>query len=56
MTGHELDRRAAGLRRLRDRIVDWLGAQGALLLTVYMCALVALVAFAADAAGLGGRI
>ncbi len=36
---------------MRDRLVDWLGAQGALLLTVYMCALVALVAFVADAAG-----
>lgn len=56
MMRHEIDRRAAAPRRLRDRIVDWLGAQGALLLTVYMCALVALVAFAADVAGLGGRI
>lgn len=50
MMRHEIDRRAAGSGRLRDRVVDWLGAQGALLLTVYMCALVALVAFVVDAA------
>jgi len=31
-------------------VVDWLGAQGALLLTVYMCAAVAAVAFLLDAA------
>ncbi|HWV59387.1 MAG TPA: hypothetical protein VN034_01945 [Sphingopyxis sp.] len=37
-------------RRIRDRMVDWLGAQGALLLTVYMCAVVAAVAFLLDTA------
>ncbi|MBJ7501263.1 MAG: hypothetical protein JHC57_16020 [Sphingopyxis sp.] len=51
MTRHEIDRRPAASTRLRDRIIDWLGAQGPLLLTVYMCAVVALVALAADAAG-----
>lgn len=55
MMRKEIDRRTTAPAGLRDRIVDWLGAQGALLLTVYMCAAVALVAFAADAAGLGGR-
>ncbi|KGB55155.1 hypothetical protein OVY29_09360 [Sphingopyxis sp. SE2] len=40
----------ASERRFRDRVVDWLGAQGALLLTVYMCAAVAAVAFLLDAA------
>ncbi len=34
---------------VRDHIVDWLGAQGASLLTIYMCSMVALVAFVADA-------
>lgn len=33
---------------VRDRVVDWLGAQGPLLLTIYMCSAVALVAFIAD--------
>jgi hypothetical protein len=35
----------------RDRIVDWLGAQGPSILTIYMCAMVALVAFLADKMG-----
>ena len=35
----------------RDRVVDWLGAQGPLLLTVYMCSAVALVAFLVDVMG-----
>ena len=48
MTRHEFRRPAAAPARLHDRIVDWLGAQGALLLTVYMCAAVALVAYVAD--------
>lgn len=47
----EIDCRAAAPARLHERIVDWLGAQGALLLIVYMCAVVALVAFVADVAG-----
>ncbi len=34
---------------LRDRLVDWLGAQGPSRLTIYMCGAVALVAFCADA-------
>ncbi|MGR4890335.1 hypothetical protein ACIPPQ_04825 [Sphingopyxis sp. LARHCG72] len=34
--------------RVRDRIVDWLGAQGPSILTIYMCGAVALVAFVAD--------
>jgi len=32
-----------------DRVVDWLGAQGPLMLTIYMCGIIALVAFLADA-------
>lgn len=35
-------------RRIHDRIVDWLGAQGPSILTIYMCAAVALIAFVAD--------
>ena len=31
-----------------DRVIDWLGAQGPSALTIYMCAMVALVAFLAD--------
>ncbi|MGH6632910.1 hypothetical protein [Sphingopyxis sp.] len=31
-----------------DRAIDWLGAQGPSALTIYMCAIVALVAFLAD--------
>lgn len=34
--------------RVRDRVVDWLGAQGPSILTVYMCGAVALIAFIAD--------
>jgi hypothetical protein len=49
MDRNDIDRHAGTPSGLHDRIVDWLGAQGALLLTVYMCSVVALVAFAADA-------
>jgi len=35
----------------RDRVIDWLGAQGPLILTIYMCAAVALVAYLADKMG-----
>lgn len=35
----------------RERVVDWLGAQGPLLLSVYMCSIVALVAFVAEMVG-----
>lgn len=34
-----------------DRVVDWLGAQGPLNLTIYMCSLVALFAYVVDAVG-----
>ncbi len=51
MTRHGIDRRDADPAHLGDRIVDWLGAQGPLLLTVYMCAVVALVALGFDALG-----
>lgn len=51
MTGHEIEPRAAPSSRVQDRIVDWLGAQGPLFLTIYMCAIVALVAFLAEMAG-----
>jgi hypothetical protein len=37
--------------RARERVVDWLGAQGPLLLSVYMCSIVALVAFVAEMVG-----
>lgn len=47
----DVDSQAFEPRRARDRIVDWLGSQGPSLLTVYMCAAVALVAFIADRAG-----
>ncbi|SEH12230.1 hypothetical protein SAMN05428974_0421 [Sphingopyxis sp. YR583] len=50
MTGHEIEPRATRTSRAQDRIVDWLGAQGPLLLTIYMCAIVALIAFLADMA------
>lgn len=36
---------------MRDRIIDWLGVQGPSKLTIYMCAIVALVAFLADKMG-----
>jgi len=49
MNRNDIDRHGEAPSGLRDHIVDWLGAQGALLLTVYMCSIVALVAFAADA-------
>ena len=35
--------------RVRDCVVDWLGAQGPSILTVYLCGAVALIAFVADA-------
>jgi hypothetical protein len=35
----------------RERIVDWLGAQGPSLLTIYMCGAVALIAYLADTIG-----
>ena len=34
-----------------DRVIDWLGAQGPSMLTIYMCGAVALVAFLADKMG-----
>lgn len=49
MTRHEIKTRAVKPPRTWDRIVDWLGAQGPLLLTVYMCAIVAVIAFFVDA-------
>jgi hypothetical protein len=51
MTRHEIDRRPDEPACLRDRIVDWLGAQGPLFLTVYMCALVTLVAYGMETFG-----
>ena len=50
MTEQDIESRAADDRRLRDRVVDWLGAQGPLLLTVYMCAIVAIIAYFVDPA------
>jgi hypothetical protein len=50
MTGHEIEPRATRSSRAQHRIVDWLGAQGPLLLTIYMCAIIALFAFLADVA------
>lgn len=49
MNRNDIDRRHGAPSGVRDRIVDWLGAQGPLLLTIYMCGIVTLVAFAADA-------
>jgi len=40
----------AGASR-HDRVIDWLGAQGPSVLTIYMCAIVALAAFLADKLG-----
>ena len=51
MTRRDIDCRPAGLARLHERIIDWLGAQGPLLLTVYMCGAVALAAFAIERLG-----
>lgn len=48
---HEIDRRSAEPARRRDRIVDWLGAQEPLLLTVYMSAVVELVALGIETFG-----
>jgi len=50
MTGHEIEPRANRSARAQHRIVDWLGAQGPLFLTIYMCAIIALFAFLADMA------
>lgn len=50
MTRHDIESRAAEDRPTWDHIVDWLGAQGPLLLTVYMCAIVALIAYFAGPA------
>ncbi len=49
MNKNDIDRHHGAPSGVRDRIVDWLGAQGPLLLTIYMCSVVALVAFFADA-------
>ena len=35
----------------RDRVIDWLGALGPSIITIFMCATVALVAFLADKMG-----
>ena len=51
MTRNDIEARAPTPDRTRDRIIDWLGAQGALLLSIYMCGAVALIAFLADAMG-----
>lgn len=48
MTRPDIDRRPARPARLHDRLIDWLGAQGPLLLTVYMCGAVALAALAIE--------
>ncbi|WP_179101968.1 hypothetical protein [Sphingopyxis sp. KK2] len=48
MTTSKTDRPAA---RLHDHVVDWLGAQGALMLSLYMCAIIALIAFVIEAVG-----
>lgn len=48
MNRNDIDWHYVAPAGVRDRIVDWLGAQGPLLLTIYMCAIVALVAFIAD--------
>jgi len=37
--------------RARDRIIDWLVAQGALLLSIYLCGGVTLIAFLVDVLG-----
>lgn len=50
MTSEDIERAPHASQPLvRDRIVDWLGAQGPSLLTIYMCSIVALIAFVADA-------
>ncbi len=51
MTRRDIDCHPAAPARLHDRIIDWLGAQGPLLLTVYMCGTVALAAFAIERLG-----
>lgn len=49
MIRNDIDLLSAGQSRLRDRVVDWLGAQGPSVLTIYMCGAVAILAFVADA-------
>lgn len=51
MTCNDIEPHSPPPDRTRDRIFDWLGAQGALLLTVYMCSGVTLVAFLFDIMG-----
>ena len=51
MISKEPERTCESPQSIHDRVVDWLGAQGALSLTIYMCGIVALVACIADAAG-----
>ena len=46
MTGDDF-KNPSGTSR-HDRVIDWLGAQGPSALTIYMCAIVALVAFVVD--------
>lgn len=51
MIAEEPERACEAPQSIHDRVVDWLGAQGALGLTIYMCGIVVLVAYIADAAG-----
>lgn len=51
MFRNNIEERASTPHRARDRIIDWLGAQGALLLSIYMCGAVALIAFLAEVMG-----
>lgn len=51
MIRNDIEQRAPTPDRARDRIIDWLGAQGALLLSIYMCGAVALIAFLVDVLG-----
>lgn len=51
MIRNDIQQQVPARSRLRDRIIDWLGAQGALLLSIYMCSAVALIAFLIDIMG-----
>jgi hypothetical protein len=52
MTGDDFKNHPGAARPSRhDRVIDWLGAQGPSALTIYMCAMVALVAFIVDKMG-----
>lgn len=51
MIRNDIDQQTPTHPGVRDRVVDWLGAQGALLLSIYMCSAVALVAFLIDVMG-----